>query len=40
MMIDLASQSHFLAGAIMGFAIGGVILIERESAIGFSKLFL
>ena len=39
-VVDLAGQPRFFVGAVVGFAIDGVILTEREVAVSFSKLFL
>ena len=37
---NLASQSHFFIGTVMGLAIDKTILMRKKVAIGFYELFL
>ena len=39
-VVDLASWLRIFVGAVVGLAIGGAILTEREVAAGFFGLFL
>ena len=39
-VVDLAGRPHFFIRVVMGFAIGGAILIEKKVTVGFSEFFL
>ena len=40
MVVDFVSQPRFFVGAIIGLAIGGIILTGKKITIGFFGLFL